>query len=157
MPAHITLAIKVEDSLSRAKSEAEILRGLLDLRRAKDELERVEEDLWGRFFAIADKKAGVDEPYRFLDPELAMVLARSFSESAKVNEGELKARLSPAQWKKVSMVVEVLDQAALDVALRRSDVSATVVEECTLRRRTLRRLLHHATKDEQKILQNGLK
>jgi hypothetical protein len=136
--------------MSQAKSEPEILRALVDLRKAKAELEHVEEELWSRFFVIADKRAGADAPYRFLDSELGMVLARSFSESAKVNEDELKARLPPMQWKKVSMVVEVLDAAALDVALRRNDVSATVVEECTLRKRQVRRLLHHATKDEMK-------
>jgi hypothetical protein len=138
--------------VSKAKTEPEILRALLDLRAAKVELEQVEEQLWCRFFAIADKKAGAEQGYRYVDPELAMVLARTYAESAKVNGEELRSKLSPAQWNKVSMVVRVLDDEALSVAMRRGEVSELVVEECTLRKRTARRLLHHATKDEQKAL-----
>ena len=134
--------------MSKAKTEPEILRALVDLRAAKAELERVEEELWCRFHAIANKKAGVDAPYRYLDRELAMVLARTFTESAKVNGDELKSKLPASQWKKVMMLVEVLDEEALSVAVRRGEVSEVLVEECTLRKRTVKRLLHHATRAE---------
>jgi len=79
-----------------------------------------------------------------------MVLARTYAESAKVNEDELKARLPEAMWRQVSQVLRVLDQEALNVAVRNNRVSAVLVDECTLRKRTVKRLLHHATKEEMK-------
>ena len=95
--------------------------------------------LWEAFYQIADREAGEANPFRYLDEETGMVLARSIAHHESINPERLQSLLSPSQWLKVSRAQRILEPSLLEAAMIRGQVSKEAVEECTERKRIPRR------------------
>jgi len=123
-----------------------IVAQLVELKAAKEALSREESALWDSFHGIADGLAGKGQPYRFLDGESGLVLARVLSE--RLDVAKLEERLSEIAWKAVTVAARRFERSLLDAAVIKGKVPAGIVENCV--ERSLRRYgPAPATKDER--------
>ena len=136
-----------------------ILRRLAELNSEKNTLEIEAEALWGAFFQIADQRVGEKKPFRFLDPESLMILARIIAVSENINTEKLEGLLTPEQWETVTEVTEpqrYLEPVLLEAAMKTGQVPTAVVEECLEKKITVRRWgPRPATKEELAELEAG--
>ena len=134
-----------------AKAERDIARiiaRLGEIKAAKEALSQEEGALWDSFHAAADAAAGKGQPYRFLDGETGLVLARVLTE--RLDVAMLEERLPEAHWKAVTVAARRFERPLLDAAVLKGKVPAGIVEDCT--ERSLRRYgPAPATKEERAL------
>src|SRR3990172_10753555 len=112
-----------------------IIRRLLILTEETAEREREIKLLWETFYRIADREAGEGKPFRYLDEETGLAVARIVARHESINPELLEEKLTARQWLKVSRVARILDTTLLEAAMIRGQVPVATVEECTERKR----------------------
>jgi len=139
--------------MTKAEREiGRIIARLGEIKAVKEALLQEESALWDSFHGIADAAAGKEQPYRFLDSESALVLARVLAE--RLDVAKLEERLSDAAWRAVTVPARRFERPLLDAAILKGKVPAGIVEDCT--DRSLRRYgPAAATKDERAGLAKG--
>ena len=114
------------------KAEQEIghiIARLGEIKAAKEALSQEESALWDSFHSAADAAAGKGQPYRFLDAESALVLARVLTE--RLDVAKLEERLSDGAWKAVTVPARRFERPLLDAAVLKGKMPAGIVEDCT--------------------------
>lgn len=137
-------------SLTKAEREiARTIARLIEVKAEKEALAREEGALWDSFHGVADAVAGKGQPYRFLDAESGLVLARVLTQSLDV--AKLEERLSDAAWRAVTVPARHFERPLLEAAIIKGTVPAGIVEGCT--EHSLRRYgPAAATKEERATL-----
>ena len=116
--------------MTKAEREiSAIVAALVELKAAKESLSQRESEMWDRFHALADAAAGKGQPYRFLDAESALVLARVLTE--RLDVAKLEERLSDGAWKAVTVPARRFERPLLDAAVLKGKMPAGIVEDCT--------------------------
>lgn len=136
-----------------------IMRRLKELKEEEGIIDIEKKALWDAFFSIADQEAGEDKPFRFLDEETGEILARSIRQSQTLDDIKLENLLSEEQWESISILpvpVRMLDQTLLEAAIKKDEIKASIVEECTTVKMIPARLgPRMASKEELAELEEG--
>ena len=129
-----------------------IVQRIGEIRGAKDKLEAEENFLWKQFFTIADAIAGEGKPYRYLDKDLMMVMARTVSILESLDEAGLleSPQLSPVARRAITKTVIVIDPVLVEAAITKKKLPIELIWQFTKRKVVLKRIFHPATKEEQK-------
>jgi hypothetical protein len=107
-----------------------IIRELLVIEAELEKLEKMKAAAWARFFAVADKAAGKDQSYRYLDPELLQVIARIVPAPQELLDRDgLFDELTAAQRRIITR--PVIDLALLDAAVLIGKVQPELVANFT--------------------------
>ncbi len=98
-----------------------IITRLVDLKEQQERLLAEATTLWAAFYQIADREAGKNKAYRYLDEETGLVLGRVMRQGDTLDPARLEASLTPKQWLSVTQGKRVLDEARLEVAAQKDD------------------------------------
>lgn len=117
-----------------------ILARLLEIKERQETLDSEAKALWKAFYLIADREAGKEESYRYIDEETRMVIGRTMAVSETIDPEKLEEALTHEQWLEVTKSIRSLDQARLEVALDKGHIAKDVVEPCVNHRKTARKM-----------------
>lgn len=95
--------------------------------------------LWSAFFKIADARAGEGAPFRFLDEELGVVIARQIATSGSIDSAALEKQLTEEQWGRVSELRRVLNTTLLEAEALRDPTIRSTLDTCSQVKKIVRR------------------
>ncbi|KKM98905.1 hypothetical protein LCGC14_1153150 [marine sediment metagenome] len=131
-----------------------IITRLVDLKEQQDRLASEATTLWTAFYQIADREAGKNKAYRYLDEETGLVLGRVMRRGDTLDTAALEAGLTPKQWLSVTQGKRVLDEARLEVAMQKDDTVKAAVDTAMERKMIASKLgPGKATKEELEELE----
>ncbi len=131
-----------------------IITRLVDLKEQQERLVNEATALWTAFYLIADREAGVQKSYRYLDEETELVIGRVMRRGDTLDIAALQSALSHKQWLSVTQEKRVVDDARLEVAMQKSDTVKAVVDAAMTRKRVASKFgPSKATKEELEELE----
>lgn len=116
-----------------------ILARLLEIKERQGTLDSESKALWKAFYRIADREAGEEKSYHYLDEETGMTIGRVIALSEVIDPAKLEEALSHKQWLSVTKEIRQLDQARLEVEMDKESISKEDVEPCINRKKTARK------------------
>ena len=131
-----------------------IITRLVDLKEQQERLVAEATTLWAAFYQIADREAGKNKAYRYLDEETGLVLGRVMRQGDKLNPVDLEASLTSKQWLSVTQGLRVLDEARLEVVMQKDETIKAAVDAAMERKPIASKLgPRKASKDELEELE----